>query len=98
MVFYTFSLKKWEKEKKKLILSEEKKQKKNKIVLPWYDICRWIFPVKFYLNKYIKKEIFKKELTNSIQTNHQTFDHSVSANNSFKSHLNSKSFNMLLTL
>ena len=97
MVFYTFSLKKWEKEKKKVILSEEKKQKKNKIVLPWYDICRSIFPVKFYLNKYIKKEIFKKELTNSIQTNHQTFDH-VSANNSFKSHLNSKSFNMLLKL
>ena len=80
MVFYTFYLKKWEKEKKKVILSEEKKQKKNKTVLPWYDICRWIFPVKLYLNKYIKKEIFKKELTNSIQTNHQinmTFSHSI---------------------
>ena len=80
MVFYTFYFKKWEKEKKKVILCEEKKQKKNKIVLPWYDICRWIFPVKFYLNKYIKKEIFKKELMNSIQTNHQinmTFSHSI---------------------
>ena len=48
-----------------------------------------------------KKEIFKNELMNLIQTNHQiniTSDHSVSTNNSFKSHLNSKSFNMFLTL
>ena len=55
----------------------------------------------FYLNKYIEKEIFKKELMNLIQTNHQInmiSDHSVSTNNSFKSHFNSKSFNMFLTL
>ena len=52
------------------------------------------------LNKCIKKEIFKKDLMNLIQTNYQinmTFDHSVSTNNSFKSHLNTKSFHLFLT-
>ena len=39
------------------------------------------------LNKYIKKESFKKDLMNLIPTNHQlnmTSVHSVSTNNSFK--------------
>ena len=52
------------------------------------------------LNKVIKKENFKKELTNLIETNHQinmTSDHSVSSNNSFKSHLKAKIFSMFLT-
>ena len=47
------------------------------------------------LNNCIKKEKFKKVLINLIQTNHQinmTPDHSVSTNNSFKNHLNDKSF------
>ena len=38
---------------------------------------------------------------NFIETIHQinmTSDHSVSSNNSFKSHFNAKSFNMFLTL
>ena len=53
------------------------------------------------LNKYIKKESFKKDLMNLIPTNHQlnmTSVHSVSTNNSFKNHLNTKSFNIYLTL
>ena len=53
------------------------------------------------LNKYIKKENFKKDLMNLIPTNHQinmTSVHSVSTNNSFKNHLNTKSFNVYLTL
>ena len=53
------------------------------------------------LNKYIKKEIFKKDLMNFILTNHQinmTSDHSVWTNSSFNSDLNTKSFNMFLTL
>ena len=38
---------------------------------------------------------------NLIETDHQiniNFYHSVSSNNSFKSHLNAKNFNMFLTL
>ena len=53
------------------------------------------------LNKDIKKENFKKDLMNLIETNHQinmTSDHSVSSNNSFKTHLNDKGFNMFFTL
>ena len=43
------------------------------------------------LNKDIKKEKFKKDLMNLIETNHRinmTSDHSVSSYNSFKIHLN----------
>ena len=53
-----------------------------------------VFPVRLtlqgtslYLNKYIEKEIFKKELMRIIQTNYQInmiSDHSVSTNNSLK--------------
>ena len=53
------------------------------------------------MNKYVKKDNFKKDLMILFETNHQintTIDHSVSTNNSFKSHLNAKSFNMSLTL
>ena len=53
------------------------------------------------LNQDIKGENFEKNLINSIEANHQismTFDHSGSSKNSFKIHLNAKSFNMLLTL
>ena len=53
------------------------------------------------LNKDIKKEVFLKKLMNLIETNHQikmTSDLSVSSNNSFKSQLNAKSFNMFLKL
>ena len=38
---------------------------------------------------------------NLIETNHEinmNSGHSISSNNSFKSHLNAKSFNMFLTL
>ena len=52
------------------------------------------------MNKDIKKKISKKELMNLIETNLQiytTSHHSVSSNNSFKIHLNAKSFNMFLT-
>ena len=68
---------------------------------------KWrVFPVKLKLqgnclNKDIKSENFKKDLMNLIETFHQinmNFDHSVSNNNSFRSHLNAKSFNMFLTL
>ena len=54
-----------------------------------------------HLNKNIKKENFKKDLMNLIETNHQIniiSDHPVSSNKSFKSHLNTKRFNMFLTL
>ena len=49
-----------------------------------------------HLNKDIKKENIKKYLINLIETNHQimTSDHSVSSNNSSKSHWNA----MFLTL
>ena len=53
------------------------------------------------LNKHIKKENFKKGLINLIEANHvinMTSNDSVSSNDSFKSHLNAKSFNMFLTL
>ena len=53
------------------------------------------------LNKDIKKEKFKKYFMKLIETNHQinmTTDHSVSSNNSFKSHLNAKGFSMSLKL
>ena len=52
------------------------------------------------LRKHIRKENFRKGLINSIETNYQinmTSDNFVSSNNSFKSHLNAKGFNMLLT-
>ena len=60
-----------------------------------------VFPLKLKLQgNSFKKEIFKKDLMNLIQTNYQinmTFDHSVSTNNLFKSHLNTKSFHLFLT-
>ena len=46
----------------------------------------------------MKKEDFRKDLVNLILTNHQinmTSDHSVSSNDSFKSHLNAKRFTLL---
>ena len=49
----------------------------------------------------IKQGNFKKYLINLIEKNHQikmSSDHSISSNNSFKSHLNAKSFSMILTL
>ena len=51
--------------------------------------------------KDIKKENFIKNLMSLIEANHQismTSDHSVSSNNSFKTLLNAKSFNLFLTL
>ena len=58
-----------------------------------------VFPVKLKLqresfNKDITKGIFKKDLINLIEANHQT-DNSVSSNNTFKSHLNAKRSNTL---
>ena len=53
------------------------------------------------LKKHIKKENFKKGLINLFETNRQinmTSVNFVSSNNSFKSHLNAKGFNMFLTL
>ena len=53
------------------------------------------------LNKDIGKENFKKDLMNLFEANHQiniTSVHSVSSNNSFKSHLNVKVLKMSLTL
>ena len=53
------------------------------------------------LNKDIEKDNFKKDLMNLIETNHQmnmNSVHSVSSNNSLKSHLNVKVRNMFLTL
>ena len=64
-----------------------------------------VFPMKLKLqgsnlNKPVKKKGFKKYIMNLIETDHQvniTSDHFVSNNDSFKSHLNAKSFNMFLT-
>ena len=53
-----------------------------------------------HLKKHIKKRISKKGIINLTVTIHQinmNFDNFVSSNNSFKSHLNAKGFNMLLT-
>ena len=53
------------------------------------------------LYKNIKKENFEKHTMNLIEINHKInlfSEHSVSSNNSFKSHLNAKSFNMFLTV
>ena len=53
------------------------------------------------LNKDIKKENFRKYPMNLIETNrhiNMTSDHSVSNNTSFKSHLNAKRFNMILSI
>ena len=53
------------------------------------------------LNKDIEKENFRKYPMNLIETNHHinmTSDHSVSSNNLFKSHLNAKRFNMILSI
>ena len=74
------------------------------------DICRWNrgrFSNKVEndqgnrLNKDIKKENFEKDLMNLTDKNHPITmipDHSISSNNSFKSHLNTKSFDMISTL
>ena len=54
-----------------------------------------------HLNKDTKKENFKKDLMNLIGRNYHinmTSDHSVSSNNSFKSFLKAKNFNIVLTL
>ena len=51
--------------------------------------------------KILKKENFKEDLLNLIETNHHinmTSDHYVLSNNSFQSFLNTKSFNIFLTL
>ena len=53
-----------------------------------------------HLKKHIKKRISKKGIINLTVTIHQinmNFDNFVSSNNSFKSHINAKGFNMLLT-
>ena len=53
------------------------------------------------LNKDIKKENFRKYPMNLIETNYQinmTSNHSVASNMSFKSQLNAKSFNMILSI
>ena len=47
-----------------------------------------------------EERILKKQSMNLTEANHQiytTSHHSVSSNNSFKIHLNAKSFNMFLT-
>ena len=87
-------------------------RKKNRKTKQCYreDICRWnrgrfFNEVENYqgnrLNKDIKKENFKKDLMNLIDKNppiNITPDHSISTNNLFKSHLNTKSFDMISTL
>ena len=66
------------------------------------QFCQWSWNCKGNsLKKNIKNENFEKDLMNLIKTNHQInmiSDHSISSNNSFKSHLNAKSFKMVFTL
>ena len=53
------------------------------------------------MKKHIKNENFNKDLINLIERNYQinmTSDNFVLSNNSFKSHLSAKTFNMFLTL
>ena len=53
------------------------------------------------MKKHIKKENLKKGLINLIETNHVSntiSDNFVSSNNSFKTHLSVKDFDMFLTL
>ena len=53
------------------------------------------------LYKDIKKETFEKDPMNLIETNRKinvTSDRSASSNNSLKSHLDAKSFNLFLIL
>ena len=97
------------KRKKEMIPFWGKKPEEKQKVFP-YDICRfkiYSFSSEVEIAREIvwinilKKENFKKDSVNLIQTHHQinmTPDHSVSDNNSFKSHWNAKSFNMFLSL
>ena len=73
------------------------------------DVCRWkrdIFFSEVEITrgivwiKIFKQKNFKNDLMNLIETNQQvmTSDYFVSSNNSFKSRLNAKSFNMFVTL
>ena len=75
------------------------------------DICKWnrdsfSCEVENYKenclnNNNNKKENFKKDLMNLIEKNHtinMTPDHSISNSNLFKSHLNTKSFDMFSSL
>ena len=58
--------------------------------------CNWNYKGD-RLKKHVKKEDFKKRLINLIEAYHQinmTSDNFVSRNNSSKSHLNAKGFNM----
>ena len=67
-----FYYKKWEKEKKKMILTKEKKKNSTKTKQCYHDMISadgkgTLFIVKlklqgtsFYLNKYIENKIFKK--------------------------------------
>ena len=112
MVFYTLVLQFYLKEcgnQKKEEDDTFLRKKSSRKTKQFYDndICRWkrgrfSCEVKIIRGivciKILKREIFKKDSMNLIETNYQTnmtCDHSVSSNNSFKSHLNAKSFNML---
>ena len=67
---------------------------KNRIKTKQYfhnDNCRW----EIACIKTINKRTLKKMKNDRIN---MASDHSVSSNNSFKSHLNANSFNMFLTL
>ena len=87
-----------------MILFWRKKNKRKTKCCYHNDVCRWKRysfnnEVKitrwFVWTKILKKRILKKR--NLTEKNHQinmNFDHSVSSNNSFKSHLNTKNFNM----
>ena len=113
VLYFAFTIlvkKNGKKKKRKMILSGEKNRRKTKQCYHniYVDGKGTVFQVKlklrgtlFYLNKHIKKEIFKKIWMNLVQANHQinmTSDHSVWSNNFYKSQVSSKSFNRFLTL
>ena len=106
--FYNF-IKNTGKRKKRWYLSEEKSRRTTKYCY-YNDIYQWkrdIFSSEVEITRGIvwinikTRAFLKKDLMNLIETDHQiniNFYHSVSSNNSFKSHLNAKNFNMFLTL
>ena len=105
--FYNFIRKMAEKKQDDTCLRKENRRKTKYCY--HNDSCRWkrdSFSNEAEITtgtdwiKILKQRISLKNLMNLIETNYHinmTSDHFVSSNNSFKSHLNAKSFNMLVS-
>ena len=85
-------------------LRKKQKKKDSATIMIPIDGIGTVFPMNLKenrLNKHFLKKFFFLNLMNLIETNQQinmTYDHSVSRNNLFKSHVNVETLNILLTL